>query len=297
MSHSELFDYLRNNQKKIDIDGNIKNYTLIPTIIYLLVMIIYFFNHIISHLNKNYYPVTLYSTNLYSKFAEQVLIMNKIKYQKIYHPVLLNSSYYLQSKRKTVSFNPELADFNNNSEIQFIPLSEDELTLLSNHTTLPLELLNEAQNYILEQLPGINSYHVVRDNYLYDEDYVYSKNKMIKIERINNLYHVVCNNYSFYTKYILTDSTYTLQPADIVSVAYTVNDNNNVDIQYFNKYIVNEEYRLESLGKKLKSNVTLLPCYTLNEPRQSLSLNPFHLPKSKDFILSIMIITQAILMI
>lgn len=298
MSHRELFDYLKSKDKTIDVEGNI--ITLPSKIaeycfnIYIFVMIIYFIEYILEQADQCYYPITLYSTNLYSKFAEQILILNKIKYQKIYHPVLINPGYYLQSKRKTVTINPDLSDFHINTEIPFIPLSIEELQNLSQHTKIDYDLLVESQEFILEHLPGINSYHVVRENYLYDEDFVYTKNNIKSIEKINNLYRVTCTDYTFYTSFILTDSTLLLQPGEVVSVAYT-NDKQE-EVQYVNKYIVNEEYKLESLGKKLKPHITLLPFYTLDTPRPNLILNPLHLPKTKDFILCIMIIVQAMLL-
>jgi hypothetical protein len=295
MNHRELFNYLKSKDKTIDIDGNITDLKIKTVFIsiYIIICILYFIDYIKELTQIPYYPITLYSTNLYSKFAEQILILNKINYQKIYHPVLVNPAYYLNSKRKTVTFNPNLSDFNNNVEVPFIPLSAHELEELSEHTTIDKDLLIQSQKVILEELPNINSYHVVRENYLYDDDYYCNKNQVKYIKKINNKYLVVCHDKSFYTSIILTDYTFLLQPGEIISTAYTID---NSDIQFENKYIVDDEYRLESLKKKMKKNINILPCYSLSEPRKSLILHPFHLTKSKDFILSIMIIVQSIIM-
>jgi len=245
MSHRELFNYLKKKNKRIDIDGNlINNNTKLATIIYITLLIIYFIIYIINQLcNIPYYPITLYSTNLYSNFIEQILILNKINYNKIYQPILNNPHYYLASKKKTINFNPDLKDFNNNIEISFIALSDTELTNLSDHFNIDINLLIEAQNYILTELPHINAYHIIRENYLDDECYHTSDiNHIIKVEMIKpGLYLVICDDKSFYTNVILSDYTYLLQPGEIVTAAYTKNDN---QIYFENRYIVDDNYHM-----------------------------------------------------
>lgn len=292
MSHRELFIQLKKKNKSIDIHGNIKIINpqkhKIVTAIYIGICVVYVINYIYEKIiNIPYYPITLYSTNLYSKFAEQILILNKMNYQKIYHPVLVNPSYYLSSKTKTVNFNPNLKDFNQNVEIPFIPLSTNELDALSEHTGIELETLIDSQNFILNELPNINAYHICRENYLYDDDYYSDDNHVQSIKKCKNGYLVICDTFSFYTSIILSDYTFLLQPGEIISAAYTEKDL----IHYENKYIVDQHYRLEPLSKRNH----VLPCYTLDTPRDGLILHPFHLTKSKDLILSIMIITQALI--
>lgn len=292
MSHRELFTRLKNKNKSIDINGNVKminpQKSKIITTIIICIYVAYIINYIYETIiNIPYYPITLYSTNLYSKFAEQILILNKIDYQKIHHPVLVNPSYYLSSKHKTVNFNPNLKDFSNNVEVPFIPLSSDELIELSNHVEIDLLTLTNSQEYILNELPNINAYHISRENYLYDDDYTINTNHVKSIKKCKFGYHVVCENFSFYTSVILSDYTFILQPGEIITAAYS--DENLI---FENKYIVDQHYRLETLSKR---HSNLLPCYSLDTPRKGLILHPFHLTKSKDFILSIMIITQSII--
>lgn len=296
MSHRQLFDYLKLKKLKIDIEGNIipTYYDDLLSIVFILASIVFYMDYIMEMTYIPYYPITLYSTNLYSKFAEQVFILNNIDYQKIYHPVLINPSYYNSTKKKTIDLNPNLRDFSQNIEVPFIPLSEEELNDLSQHTTIDKNLLSKAQEYIIHELPSINAYHIVRENYLNDEEYKTSINVVTNIKEIKKgLYLVQCEDFSFYTNIILTDYTYILQPGEIVTTIYT---NESSDIFFDRKYIVNEYFLLESLQKKLKESVNILPCYCLDEPRTSLVLHPYHLPKSKDFILSIMIIVQTLIM-
>lgn len=293
MNHRELFILLKNKNKSIDIKGNIKNInplkSKITTISLIMVCIVFIITYIVEHLKTiKYYPITLYSTNLYSKFAEQILILNKINYQKIYHPVLVNPSYYLSSKQKTINFNPNLKDFNNNVEVPFIPLTAEELYDLSKHFEIDVNILNNAQELILSELPSINAYHICRENYLYDDEYDIKQNQVKYIKKTNQGYYVACENGSFYTSLILSDYTFILQPGDIVTAAYSDNEH----IFYKNKYVVDENYQLETLVKGIKN---ILPCYSLDTPRKGLILHPFHITKSKDLILSIMILVQAVI--
>ncbi|HSW76485.1 MAG TPA: hypothetical protein VLG50_05545 [Candidatus Saccharimonadales bacterium] len=242
-------------------------------IIYYIVMVFVFIKHV-ANCKKNINIITLHITSLYATFAEQILILNKVRYRKITTPYLNYQHYYLSNLKKMVHFNPTLEQFKN-EVIDFIPLSNDDLDALEKHTQL--KNLTLAQDKVLLLLPDINAYHVIRQKYIDNDDYDYHDDH-------HDDHHAI----------ILTDYVYPLQAGDIINKSYF--SETHQKIIHDEKYIVNADLQLEPLRKKLiDKDIVSLPFYNLKTPRDKIILHPFHLPDTQDPILAIMIVTQAII--
>ena len=290
MSHHNIIKYLQSKNKRIDIQGVLKDTSWIPTTILVIITAI-IVNIYYLYKYTGTYPITLYCDSLYSHFTEQLLILNKIKYYKIYKPFINNRSYYTTSRKKNININPNVRDWVNEN-IKVKTLSEQELILLSDHLSMPLDKVKQAQDKVLTLLPEINAYHIIRERYLEDELYNKEQYAIKNIIKDSNLYKIETNHHCFYTKLILSDEVI-LSIGDVINGFYYSNTDDNVYTEQ--KYIVNSQYQLESLNKKLKEDMVSLPFYNLEIPRAPTKLHPFHLPKSKDPILSILIMTQLLI--
>src|SRR6187431_1213278 len=133
MSHHNIIKFLKTKNKQIDFNGVIR-----PLITRLDA---HMFSVVIATLMVNFYhiyhfyhqklPITLYCNSLYSHFTEQLLILNKTPYYKIYKPFMNNITYYTSSKKKTVNINPLVIEWSNRI-VPFIPLCDDDLLTISN---------------------------------------------------------------------------------------------------------------------------------------------------------------------
>ena len=290
MSHQDIITFLKGKNKRINVEGIIEDtswyFPMIQFVILILMGVMYY----IYTFYKRILPITLHATTLYSNFIEQLLILNKLPYRKIYKPYLDDIAYYKSSKKKTISINPKVKDFINET-IEFIPLSEDELEVLSDHLNLDVKPIQEQ---VLSLMPEINGYHIIRGNYLDDEVYNMNHYKIKKIIKIHDyLYKVITNEETFYTNLILSDETLALQIGDVLNGMYYCTTDEQVYTE--NKYVVNQFNTLSSLSKGLKKDIVHLPFYTMDVPRQGLICHPFHLPKSKDPILSLLIMVQVLI--
>lgn len=277
MSHNQLF--LPKLVKKA-------KYTFIST----LLLTFYFINYVIewwSHIT--YYPITIYSTTIYSKFIEQLLILHHVSYLQICKPYIQYPHYHTNNL-KEVSIYPFSNQFDNQL-INITPLSDEELILMEEKFNMVN--LKDRQEEIIQVLPQINAFQIIKENYIESEDYHYTINKIINVQKINNLYCIKTDRHYIYTSIILTDHTAPLTCGDILNLTYYDKEKDVILIN--NKYIYNDNHKLVALSKGKHKNLESTPFYSLEEPRQKLILHPFHFPKISDFILGVMIITQSIL--
>lgn len=293
MSHLNIIKLLKSKHKQINMEGTITSlFTLENTqMISVLIAIVMTHLYYIYYLYHKKHPITLYCNSLYSHFTEQLLILNKLPYYKIYKPFINNITYYTSSKKKTVNINPFVTEWMDEM-VTLQPLSMDELLLISNHVKLPVNLVITAQEKVLALLPEINAYHIVRENYLEDEIYTKQSFPINQITKGFHSYKIESNHKMLYTNLILSDAV-ELYIGDVINGFYY----SCVDEEVYteNKYIVNTDYQLEPLNKKLKKEITALPFYNLETPRLGIKIHPFHLPKSKDPILSLLILTQVLI--
>lgn len=278
MNHNTLFLKFNTNKFKV-------------IFIYMLTLIFYFIYYLLNcWKNIHYIPITLYTTTNYGKFIEQVLILNKVNYVKLYHPYT-NYPCYFTNKNKEICINPPLDHFINDC-IDIQPLDDKELDLLKNHFNL--NYLDNTQEQLLNLLPTINAYQISKENYIETDIYQYQFSKIKSINKVNNdLYCIQTNKNCIYTSILLTDKVKDLICGDVLNITYYNTEEDKIDSD--NKYIYTDQYKLVSLRKGLNKNCEIFPFYSLDQPRTEIILHPFHLPKSTDFILSIMILTQYII--
>ncbi len=292
MSHVNIIKFLKSKQKNINIEGILGDISWQqPTVLVVILSIISYMCYIYKFYQQQY-PITLYCNSLYSHFTEQLLILNKMPYYKIYNPYINNITYYTTSKKKTVNINPTVKDWVNEN-IQLHPLDVESLVLLSNHLNIDINVIISAQNKVLDLLPEINAYHIIRENYIENEDYVMGIQNVQRVVKIHDhMYKIETNDHHYYTNLILSDDVL-LNIGDVINGFYYSQSDDQIYIE--NKYIVNDQYQLASLNKKLKEDIVALPFYNLEVPRSTLKIHPFHLPKSKDPILSLLIVTQLLI--
>ena len=293
MSHLNIIKFLKSKHKQINMEGTITSlFTLENTqmlSVVIAIMMTYLYD--IYQFYHKKHPITLYCNSLYSHFTEQLLILNKLPYYKIYKPFINNITYYTSSKKKTVNINPFVKEWMDGM-VTLQPLSMDELFLMSNHVKLPVDMVIAAQEKVLTLLPEINAYHIVRENYLEDEIYTKQSFPINQITKCAHRYKIESNDKVIYTNLILSDAV-ELYIGDIINCFYYSCEDETVYTE--NKYIVNSDYQLEPLNKKLKKDIQALPFYNLETPRMGIKTHPFHLPKSKDPILSLLILTQVLI--
>lgn len=292
MSHDEIIKLLNQQNKNINYHGDLQDTSWkCPTFLIFIIIIFINLYYIYTFYIKSF-PITLHCTTLYSNFIEQLLILNKLPYYKIANHYINHINYFTSSKKKSININPSVKEWVNDN-IHIIPLCDDELITLSKHLHINIEKLREAQDKVLSLLPDINAYHIIRENYLEDEEYENSIYDIKEITKIHdNLYKIKSAKNYFYTNLILSDQVI-LNIGDVMNGFYYSEIDKEVYTE--NKYIVNHQYQLESLSKKLKEDIMPLPFYNLQTPRSEIKTHPFHLPTSKDPILSLLIMTQAII--
>ena len=292
MSHVNMIKFLKSKQKNINIDGILEDTSWMSSTMLVIILSIITYMCYIYKFYQQQFPMTLYSNSLYSHFTEQLLILNHIPYYKIYKPYINNVTYYTASKKKTVNINPTVKDWVNEM-INLHPLDQEELVLLSTHLNMNINVIIASQNKVLELLPEINAYHIIRENYIDNEDYIYHHDQIKNVIKIHNhLYKIETTSRHFYTNLILSDDV-TLNIGDVINGFYYSQSEDKIYTE--NKYIVNHQYQLESLNKKLKKDIEELPFYNLDVPRTGIKSHPFHLPKSKDPILSLLIVIQILI--
>lgn len=295
MSHINIIKFLKLKHKSIDMNGFLQDTSWIPMTAMVIVTTMFvdlYYLYRFDMSMKNKFPITLYCDSLYSHFTEQLLILHKMPYYKIANPFLLNRQYYTSSKKKTININPTVRDWINEN-ITSVGLSDNELSLLSDHLHISFTSVKEAQDAVLSLLPEINAYHIIRENYLEDEAYEKKQHHIKNITKIHDcLYRIETYHHVFYTNLILSDHV-ELYVGDIINGFYYSHLDEEVYTEQ--KYIVNNEYQLETLNKKLKKDIDVLPFYNLETPRTSIKAHPFHLPKSTDPILSVLIMTQLLI--
>lgn len=256
-------------------------------------LIIYYtiLQHIMRYIkNRHVIPICLLATTNYATFIEQVLIVNELKYLKIFQPYLTDREYMLATHKKTISVNPGVSDFID-GVIEFDPLTDEELEKLSLH--LGLNITQQVQMDLLEKLPDINAHHIVRQDYCDADDYGFTYSQVQSLTIDGTHLRIATPEGVVYSSKIITDKIDSLKPGEIIVKSYF--NTSTQSIIYDQKYAVSDHLELESLRKNLISeDIEPLPFYSLNRPRTGLILHPFHLPDTRDFILSIMLATQAI---
>jgi hypothetical protein len=277
-SHTKLIHFLNQQNLMINDDGIIK---MNHQYHYLFLSCLYLMICMMISLKSQIYTICLYSTSIYSKFAEHILKLNDVFYINLTKPYLTTQCYET-SQNELVCITPQADDFAN-TVVDLIPLSHDELKALEKHTGLTN--LASVQDKILNLCPAINAHQIINDHNHHYINYDLTKNK--------NCIDVVTTNKTYKTNLILTDYTTDLKPGDILNLSYYSHIDERIFIE--NKYIVNKQYKLEVLSEEVKNNIDILPFYSLETPRPQLVFHPYHLPKTADFMMSIMIVTQAIL--
>lgn len=255
-----------------------KHYSQLFSILFVLSIVKWIINQI------HYMPITIISTSAYSKFIEQLCILNKVPYLKLVNPYYREVLYPLATFKKMIALNPQWDDFVD-EEVDINPLNQDDLLKLSKHTGLSVSLLSTAQDQVLHLLPQINGYQIVRENYI-EDDYIYTDDMLMSIKG----HQIQTKTKCYFTRYILSDDIEPVKVGEIVQANYFTDT-----VVTEKKYIMNHYYVLESLRKKLKDNIIQLPFYSLAEPRPSGLFHPFHLPSVTDPILAIMVLTQIVL--
>ncbi len=254
------------------------------SIVLTILLICYFVNYIrLWWRNVKYTPITLYSTTQYTQFVEQLFILNKINYLKIFKPYHTHQTY-LTTKGKEIFINPLCSHFSNEL-VDFKMLEKEKVESMEDHFGISL---NHIQEKVLELLPKINAYQIGRGNFIENEDYHSKMNKIKSVTKLGSFYCLETNLGYEYTSLILTDYTFPLKVGEILNFAFCDDESIHID----NKYILNDHYHLISLCKKKDKKLDVLPFYSLDQPRANTILHPFHFPKSNDFILSILIVTQ-----
>src|SRR5437868_5626936 len=223
-------------------------------------------------------PITLYSTTYYATFVEQMLILNKIQYYKLFKPYVTDIGYYVANKKKIITVNPKLHHFDD-TVITLLPLTDEELDHLNDHTGL--SNLLEAQNKVLSLLPDINAHYVVQQQYVDVDDYQYQYDDVVVIKKINDhLFRIDTTSGCFYTNMIITDYIQPLDVGDVLCKSYYHRTHDT--IVHDAKYIVNQQRMVEPLRKKLLDHdIVTMPFYSLEQPRNSIAMHPFHLPPTK----------------
>lgn len=235
-----------------------------------------------------YYPVGVITNTLYGKFIEQLFILNKINYVKLEKPYFCDLQYFTASRRKLISVNPDQWDFVDHL-VSFTPLSQEELMSIEEHTGL--RDLGEAQHHVMKLLSDINAYQIVKENYIENEEYEKMCGRITSVNRVANGFIIQVGEEQIKVGTLLTDHIDPLETNEVLHRYY----HNENEIIAEDKYIVNHLNYLESLKKKKHHRVIPLPFYGITPTRPNLVLHPFHFPKTKDPILTLMIITQNIL--
>jgi hypothetical protein len=278
----KLKNYLKSNNMTIDIEGNIKkNYDYIINITANIIFILYIYIIYKESIKKN--TIIIYSTTIYSAFVEFMLNLNNKEYIKLNNSYVTNIGYYTAVDNNLIYINPQLNDFLD-IKVPLIPLSEEEIEALEKHTGI--DNLVRYQNKILDICSEINAYQIIKH---------YQKNKNYEI--CNNIiknkdYYIVTTDKKKYkNNFILTDYVEPLKPNDVINLSCYIPEQQAI---YFEpKYIVDNKYKLQILSDNIDKNINILPFFSLDVPREKISFHPFHLPKASDYVLSIMILTQA----
>jgi hypothetical protein len=276
-SHIKLIKYLNQQNLSINEYGIIKpNFK--PC--YFFLGIVYIMICIMLSLKSTIYTLCLYTTSVYGYFVKFVLDLNHIFYIHLTKPYITNH-YYQTTRGELICLSPQMTDFAD-KDVPLIPLSEEELKELEKHTGL-CDLV-QSQNKILALCSSINAFHIINHHSHY--------NKFKMVQHQNDI-DIMTKKESFKINFILTDYVHSLETGEILNLSYYSHEDQQIYIE--NKYIMNKQYQLEILSEDVKDHVDVLPFYSLENPRPKLVFHPYHLPKTADFIMSIMIITQAII--
>lgn len=274
LKHKDIINKLRNKHLSVNIDGYIK-YN--PTVIY-IIFTIFIFKSLTEYIldsikerEKYLCTFAVHQTSLYGKFVEYILQLNKVPYHVIYHNHLVNMAY--MSENEYITINPQPNDFLD-AEVSLIPLSEEELNDLEKHTGFTN--LVKCQNKILRMTNKINAYQIVTNHH--------------EGERITTINNNTINDQLRY-KYILSDYISPVNTGDIINATYYNQIDRDIYIE--NKFVLNQYHQLVPLNDELREDVNQLPFYSLEYAREPLRFHPFHLPKTVDIVLSLMILTQA----
>lgn len=279
--HLKLIKFLTLYDLMIDLQGHIKKNNKDLLLSFTLLLLNIFYIYVKLSLKTT---IVLYSTSVYIKFVEYILYLNDINYINLIKPYI-SYDLYKTTDDIYISLSPQIEDFID-EEVPLMPLTTEEIENLEEHTGI--KNLLHYQNQILSFCKTINPYQVIKNQY---HNVIYS----IHSFDFDNKFIQTNTQYKFDNKYkfdcILTDYTPHLQINEIINLSYYNNDNNQFYIE--NKYIVNNKYQLEPLSDGINDHIDPLPFYSLEKPRKQIVFHPYHLPKTVDYIMSIMILTQA----
>lgn len=235
-----------------------------------------------------YYPVGVITNTIYGKFIEQLLILNKVNYVKLEKPYFCDLQYFTASRRKSISINPNQWDFLDDL-VSFTPLSQEELTDIEKHTGL--KELGKVQHHVMALLSDINAHQIVKENYIENEEYEKMCGRVTSVNSVSDGFIIQVGEEQIKVGILLTDHIHPLETNEVIHRYYLIEN----EVVAEDKYIVNHLNHLESLKKKKHHRVIPLPFYGITPTRPNLVLHPFHFPKTKDPILTLLIITQSIL--
>lgn len=273
--HNKLFIFLNQHNLIVDCDGIVKKNNKDITAFYTLFIFYIYFIYVHQQCDDT---IVLYSTTIYMKFVEYVLKLNNKPYINLTKPYI-NHQCYMTSDHLLIPLSPQLEDFSN-EKVPLIPLSEEEIDELEKHTGL--KHLASCQDDILSKRSHINAYKIIN-----------SQQKIVPcdIEMNHNNVRIITKESIYKPKMILTDYTSHLKINEVVNISLYATEHQHIYIE--NKYLVNDKYKLELLSDGVNDDIVILPFYSLEKPRSQIAFHPYHLPKTADYVMSIMILTQA----
>lgn len=299
-------DILRKHNIRVTIEGKTFRYLSAPVYrIQLLKCIALILVCIVTYMLRQlpYHNITIISNTVYGRVAAACLSQHNIPY------VICRGNnihtYYETEDGEEINFNGP-RDLNLSEETYLIPHSEEELEELRRYTSLPH--LQNLQN------------HLYKDEKIRLDTLIYTdkiKGNIITAKSIsNNIYYIVTQDEAWLTRCIITDNVCSIQPGDIITeLRYKIIPELNIGrrvIREDDTCVVIEPDKTAILSHcpsyKIKEDLSLHPLskfddeipgvfYQLENPRPFNNVvHPFHLPKTYDPFLTIMLVTLGIVL-
>lgn len=301
----------RNKHITVGIDGTI--YHIIPnyrhrllkliTIIFLS-FVVYIFKHIA------YIPVTVIGHTIYAKIIAGTVKRHNIQYKfcKTNSRVIT----YETSRAELIEFEGA-SNMTSSEQLPVVTCNVNELIALEAHTNL--HNLDKAQSTVLQHMDRVGGVHMTSLNELINN--IQYDAHITSIDKIsNNLFYITSCDTIWLTSLILTDTIEPLQAGETVIgfiVSPTIESTTNyeteqdkivvetieglVTMQRKSLYYVEDDLSITSYSRNLLAESQL---YTLRDPRPFVlsnlcTIHPFHLPTVWDPLLSLMIVTTAVI--
>lgn len=304
-------DILRKYSIQVTIEGVTFRYLSPPVYrTHLLKCIALIFICVVTYLLQQipYHHITIISNTVYGRVAAACLSQQNIPY------VICRGhnthTYYETEDGDEISFEgPSMYNFDLSDETYLIHHSEEELEELTKHTSL--SHLAKIQEYLYKG-------GKVKLGDLIHNDKI--KGNIITVKPIaKNLYYIVTRDEAWITRLIITDNISPLQPGEVISelrykiipelnlgrqiireddTCVVIEPDKTTILSHFPSYKVETDLSLHSLSDFDDAFPGIF--YQLEKPRpfshSIYNIHPFHLAKTYDPFLSIMIVTLGIVM-